>query len=158
MTTSNIASEASTPSKTANSSVAKAVKSTTASVHATTKAPARKVTTTPRSKPASKKAATKTAQKVPAKTQTQAATLTSDISEDSKTKKPKLVRDGFTMPKNEYAVLDVLKLRAAKLGRPVKKSELLRAGIKALEAMSDAALTQALDNVPAIKTGRPKKD
>ena len=62
------------------------------------------------------------------------------------------------MPKNEYAVLDVLKLRAAKLGRPVKKSELLRAGVKALEAMSDTALTQALDNVPAIKTGRPKKD
>jgi hypothetical protein len=158
MTTSNIASEASTTSKTANSSVAKAVKSTTVSVHATTKAPARKVTTTLRSKPASKKAATKTAQKVPAKTQTQTATLSSDIGEDNKTKKPKLVRDGFTMPKNEYAVLDVLKLRAAKLGRPVKKSELLRAGVKALEAMSDTALTQALDNVPAIKTGRPKKD
>jgi hypothetical protein len=158
MTTSNIASEASTSSKTANSSVAKAVKSTTVTAHAATKAPARKVTSSPRPKPVAKKAVAKTAQKVPAQTQTQAATLTSDFSEDSKTKKPKLVRDGFTMPKNEYAVLDVLKLRAAKLGRPVKKSELLRAGIKALEAMSDAALTQALDNVPAIKTGRPKKD
>ena len=158
MITSNIASEASTSSKTANSSVAKAVKSTTVTAHAATKAPARKVTSSPRPKPVAKKAVAKTAQKVPAQTQTQAATLTSDISEDSKTKKPKLVRDGFTMPKNEYAVLDVLKLRAAKLGRPVKKSELLRAGIKALEAMSDAALTQALDNVPAIKTGRPKKD
>jgi hypothetical protein len=158
MITSNIASEASTSSKTANSSVAKAVKSTTVTAHAATKAPARKVTSSPRPKPVAKKAVAKTAQKVPAQTQTHAATLTSDISEDSKTKKPKLVRDGFTMPKNEYAVLDVLKLRAAKLGRPVKKSELLRAGIKALEAMSDAALTQALDNVPAIKTGRPKKD
>ena len=157
MTTSNIASEASTPTKTANSSAAKAVK-TTVTAHATTKAPARKVTTTPRPKPAAKKAVAKTAQKAPAKTQTQSASLANDTSEDSKTKKPKLVRDGFTMPKNEYAVLDVLKLRAAKLGRPVKKSELLRAGIKALEAMSDTALTQALDNVPAIKTGRPKKD
>ena len=157
MTTSNIASEASNPTKTANSSVAKAVK-TTVTAHATTKAPARKVTTTTRPKPAAKKAVAKTAQKAPAKTQTQAASLANDTSEDSKTKKPKLVRDGFTMPKNEYAVLDVLKLRAAKLGRPVKKSELLRAGIKALEAMSDTALTQALDNVPAIKTGRPKKD
>jgi hypothetical protein len=156
MTTSNIASEASTPSKTANSSVAKAVKSTTVSVHATTKAPARKVASTPRPKPAAKKTVAKTARKAPA--QTQVASVTSDASEDNKTKKPKLVRDGFTMPKNEYAVLDVLKLRAAKLGRPVKKSELLRAGVKALEAMSDTALTQALDNVPAIKTGRPKKD
>ena len=155
MNTSNIALEASAPSKTANSSVAKAVK-TTVTAHATTKAPARKVTSTPRPRPATKKAVAKTAQKVPAKTQ--ASSMANDTSEDSKTKKPKLVRDGFTMPKNEYAVLDVLKLRAAKLGRPVKKSELLRAGVKALEAMSDAALTQALDNVPAIKTGRPKKD
>jgi hypothetical protein len=62
------------------------------------------------------------------------------------------------MPKLEYAVLDVLKLRAAKMGHPVKKSELLRAGVKALNAMNDAALTQALGNVPPIKTGRPKKD
>jgi hypothetical protein len=158
MTTSNIASEASTPSKTANNSVAKAVKTTTVSAHATTKAPARKVASTPRPKPAAKKTLAKTARKAPAQTQNQVASVTSDASEDNKTKKPKLVRDGFTMPKNEYAVLDVLKLRAAKLGRPVKKSELLRAGVKALEAMSDTALTQALDNVPAIKTGRPKKD
>jgi hypothetical protein len=38
----------------------------------------------------------------------------------------------------------------------VKKSELLRAGIKALAAMGDAAFAAALGNVPAIKTGRPK--
>jgi hypothetical protein len=156
MTTSNIAAEASAPAKNANSSVAKAVKTTIVSAYATTKAPARKVASTPRPKPAAKKTVAKTARKAPA--QTQVASVTSDASEDNKTKKPKLVRDGFTMPKNEYAVLDVLKLRAAKLGRPVKKSELLRAGVKALEAMSDTALTQALDNVPAIKTGRPKKD
>lgn len=156
MNTSNIALEASAPSKTASSSMAKAVKTTTVAAHTASKAPARKVTSTPRPRPATKKAVAKTAQKVPAKTQ--ASSMANDTSEDSKTKKPKLVRDGFTMPKNEYAVLDVLKLRAAKLGRPVKKSELLRAGVKALEAMSDAALTQALDNVPAIKTGRPKKD
>ncbi|NBW79602.1 MAG: hypothetical protein EBR27_11415 [Betaproteobacteria bacterium] len=158
MTTSNIASDASAPSKTAISSVAKAAKSTSDTALATTKVPARKVTRSPRPKPAAKKAVANKAQKMPAKTQIQTATLTSDTSEENKIKKPKLVRDGFTMPKNEYAVLDVLKLRAAKLGRPAKKSELLRAGIKALEAMSDAALTQALDNVPAIKTGRPKKD
>lgn len=58
-----------------------------------------------------------------------------------KAKKPKLVRDSFTMPKDEYAVLNELKLRAAKLARPAKKSELLRAGTKALMAMSDTALS-----------------
>ena len=72
-----------------------------------------------------------------------------------KPKKPKLVRDSFTIPKAEYLVLDELKQRAAVLARPVKKSELLRAGIKALAAMADAAFLAALADVPAIKTGRP---
>ncbi|MES2412749.1 MAG: hypothetical protein V4614_03040 [Pseudomonadota bacterium] len=72
-----------------------------------------------------------------------------------KPKKPKLVRDSFTIPKAEYLVLDTLKLRATKLTRPAKKSELLRAGIKALAALSDAAFLTALEQVPAIKTGRP---
>ena len=72
-----------------------------------------------------------------------------------KAKKTKLVRDSFTIPKAEYLVLDGLKQRAAKLTRPAKKSELLRAGIKALAALSDAAFLTALEQVPAIKTGRP---
>ena len=72
-----------------------------------------------------------------------------------KARKPKLVRDSFTIPKAEYVVLDQLKQRATALTRPAKKSELLRAGIKALAALSDAAFLTALAQVPAIKTGRP---
>lgn len=75
-----------------------------------------------------------------------------------KAAKPKLVRDSFTMPKAEYAAIDLLKQRAAKLARPAKKSELLRAGVKALSALSDKALLAALAAVPTIKTGRPNKD
>ncbi|MBC7608850.1 MAG: hypothetical protein H7228_04620 [Polaromonas sp.] len=75
-----------------------------------------------------------------------------------KPKKPKLIRDSFTIPKAEYLVLDDLKQRAAKLTRPTKKSELLRAGIKALAALSDAAFLVALEQVPAIKTGRPASE
>jgi hypothetical protein len=74
-----------------------------------------------------------------------------------KPKKPKLVRDSFTIPKSEYTVLDDLKQRAARLGAPAKKSEVLRAGIKALAQMSDAAFQSALAAVPTIKTGRPGK-
>jgi hypothetical protein len=73
-----------------------------------------------------------------------------------KAKKPKLVRDSFTIPKDEYVVIDSLKTRAGKLGQAVKKSELLRAGVKALAAMSDIQFKAALNNVPTIKTGRPK--
>ena len=74
-----------------------------------------------------------------------------------KVKKPKMVRDSFTFPKDEYSVLDALKLRAAKLGKPVKKTELLRAGVKSLAAMPDAKFLAALQAVPSIKTGRPAK-
>jgi len=76
----------------------------------------------------------------------------------AKVKKPKLVRDSFTIPKDEYEVLDQLKQRCAKLSQPSKKSELLRAGLKALAAMADKNLLTALQAVPSIKTGRPKKD
>lgn len=74
-----------------------------------------------------------------------------------KEKKIKLVRDSFTMPKPEYAAIDVLKARAARLGRPSRKSEMLRAGVMALSAMPDGQLLGLLAGLPAIKTGRPAK-
>ncbi len=74
-----------------------------------------------------------------------------------KVQKIKMERDSFTMPKTEYAQFHVLKERLNKLGQPAKKSELLRAGIMQLSAMTDAALKAAMSKVPAIKTGRPKK-
>ncbi len=105
------------------------------------------VTSTPKAAPT--KAPVKARPKAVAKT---AATP------DSPSAKPKhkLVRDSFTIPKSEYLVLESLKLRAAKLARPTKKSEMLRAGISALHAMTDKAFLAALGEVPSIKTGRPK--
>lgn len=76
----------------------------------------------------------------------------------AKAHKPKLVRDSFTMPKDEYQVIDVLKGRAMGLQKHVRKSELLRAGIQALAAMNDRAFLKAVDAVPTLKTGRPKGD
>lgn len=77
---------------------------------------------------------------------------------EAKLRKPKLVRDSFTFPKDEYVGIEALKLRAAQLSHPAKKSEILRAGLKALANMSDTALRTALQAVPAIKTGRPKSE
>lgn len=76
---------------------------------------------------------------------------------DLKDKKVKLVRDSISIPKNEYEVLAEMKLRAGKLGVLVKKTELLRAGIKALDAMSNTAFVAAVRAVPNLKTGRPAK-
>ena len=75
----------------------------------------------------------------------------------AKDKKPKLVRDSFTFPKAEYEVLEAMKQRAAKLKVMVKKTELLRAGIKSLAALGDAAFLSAIAAVPSLKTGRPAK-
>ncbi len=89
---------------------------------------------------------------------TPAAVKTVAVAPSAKAKKIKMVRDSFTIPKPEFAVLDELKLRAAKLSVPVKKTELIRAGIKALAAMGDANFLATLRAVPNLKTGRPAKD
>lgn len=117
----------------------------------TTSQPAKKLSTT--SKPTSKKLPVKA---VEAKTASKTVVL-KPIVKPLKPKKIKLVRDSFTIPKPEYLVLDNLKLRAADLKHPVKKGELLRAGIKALAAMNDTQLLIALKAVPLLKTGRPSK-
>jgi hypothetical protein len=62
------------------------------------------------------------------------------------------VRDSFSMPKEDYAVLQDLKARAAGLGRPAKKSEVLRAGVQALAAMGDAAFLAQVGALPAGKS------
>ncbi len=74
-----------------------------------------------------------------------------------KTKKPKLVRDSFTMPEAEYALIAALKKRCLAAGVPAKKSEILRAAVANLAKLSDASVVTALRRLDVIKTGRPAK-
>lgn len=74
-----------------------------------------------------------------------------------KPKKAKLVRDGFTFPESDYALFAQLKKRAMHLGLDVKKSELLRGGLRLLATLDDASLQKQLQAVERIKTGRPSK-
>ena len=86
---------------------------------------------------------------------------TSQVAKASKAEKPKkikVVRDSFTIPKPEFEQIDALKKRALGMGVSVKKSELLRAGLLVLRAMTDAAFKSAVANVPVLKTGRPKAE
>jgi hypothetical protein len=103
------------------------------------------------------KSAVKTATKPTTNTTARTAANVVDSGVEVVKGKAKLVRDSFTMPKLEYLVIDALKRRAAALAKPSKKSELLRAGVKALSAMTDKAFLAALQSVPTIKTGRPLK-
>ncbi|HEU0186646.1 MAG TPA: hypothetical protein VFR06_02010, partial [Gallionellaceae bacterium] len=57
--------------------------------------------------------------------------------------KAKVVRDSFTMPKNDYDLIAELKQRCQKQDMHVKKSELLRAGLQALSKLSPAQLKHA---------------
>ena len=71
--------------------------------------------------------------------------------------KDKLVRDSFTMPRSDFELIALLKERALTFKRPTKKSELLRAGLQALAALNQKQLQTALDRLPLLKSGRPKK-
>jgi len=71
--------------------------------------------------------------------------------------KEKLVRDSFTMPRSDFELIGLLKERALTFKRPTKKSELLRAGLQALGALNQKQLQTALDRLPLLKSGRPKK-
>lgn len=95
---------------------------------------------------------------IPAKPKAAAPKKTiKNVTKKDKPEKIKMERDSFTMPKDEYAQITLLKARLTSLGQPAKKSELLRAGIKLLAAMSDNTLKTTLAKIPVIKTGRPNK-
>ena len=66
-----------------------------------------------------------------------------------------VIRDSFTMPLADYALIAVLKRRCIGFGIAIKKSELLRAGLVALVQLPDANLSQVVAGIETIKTGRP---
>ncbi len=103
----------------------------------------------PAAKPVKPVAASKPAEKPVAKAAKEAKVL----------KKPKLkvVRDSFTMPEAEYAVLGLVKKAALKAGFEIKKSELLRVGVALISKVDMPTLKGVLASLPQLKTGRPKK-
>ncbi|MFZ6801577.1 hypothetical protein [Undibacterium sp. Di24W] len=112
-------------------------------------------------KPATVKAkpATKTVAKPAAKvTKSNAVKPISATSSKEKHKKPKLVRDSFTMPEAEYSVLGEVKKACIAAGVEVKKSQLLRVGLVLLKGSSVATLKAMIEALPALKAGRPKAE
>jgi hypothetical protein len=73
-------------------------------------------------------------------------------SNGGKQKKLKLVSNRCKMPDTEYAQLTALKKRLIVLGIGMKKSELLRAGLKLLVNMDDGQLKKAVAKVELAKT------
>lgn len=73
-------------------------------------------------------------------------------------KKIKMVRDSFSMPETDYSQFAILKRKCLLAGVPVKKSELLRAGLICLSKLTDSKLLNVVEQVEVLKTGRPAKN
>ncbi len=79
------------------------------------------------------------------------------IEKAPKAKKVKQVRDSFTMPENEYAVLAQVKKSCLKAGVEIKKSDLLRIGVSLIKNLKITELKDILGGLTPLKVGRPKK-
>lgn len=162
MSTLNTAQSSSNPTDVTVSPPSVPAKATPPASKKVTRKPVKKVTAKSPRKAAAKKPApvAKKASPVNAKT-TQVASKPAQTkakpATEQKMKKPKLVRDSFTFPKDEYQAIAGLKQKALGLNHSVKKSEILRAGLMLLNGLQDKAFLSALSKVPALKTGRPAK-
>ena len=117
------------------------------------KAVAKPVAAKPAAKPVAKTAAVKPA--AVKRAAPKVAPVAAPV-EQPKERKAKLVRDSFTMPEQEYAVLGQVKKACIKAGFEIKKSELLRIGVALISQLDLATLQQVLASLPQLKTGRPK--
>ena len=115
-----------------------------------TKAPATQVG-------ARKTAPVKSAAKVKSVSKTRVAAATTSPAKPPKGPKlrQKPVRDSFTMPASDFALIATLKSRLLAAKRETKKSELLRAGLHVLAALDASALAAAVGQLDPIKVGRP---
>jgi hypothetical protein len=103
-------------------------------------------------KPAAKKPAAK---KTPAKP---VAAAKKPAASDAKKPqmKVKLVRDSFTLPEVDHDLIKQCKKAAIAGGRETKKSEVVRAAIRAFSELSTAQQLAAYAKLQSIAVGRPK--
>lgn len=145
---SSVVAQPAQPAKTAS----KAVRQTAAD------AGQKKVTVTPAT---GKKVASRTqAKSAPVKKPSApaaSAVVPERLEKAGKPKKPKLVRDSFTMPEDEYEQIALLKKRLLTQGIAAKKSEILRAGLALLNRQGAEELIAEINQLKPVKTGRPAK-
>lgn len=77
--------------------------------------------------------------------------------EQSQSTSNRVVRDSFTLPTDDYELIAAIRQRCLNAAVSVTKSEVIRAGLQALMAMSDVKLLKQVSNVEKVKPGRPRK-
>ncbi len=79
-----------------------------------------------------------------------------EVEKVAKSKKAsKVIRDSFTFPETDYQKISELKKTCLALGVNAKKSEILRAGLHALDSLDKDRLKDLISRIEKIKTGRP---
>lgn len=73
-----------------------------------------------------------------------------------KAKAGKVVRDAFSIPKNEHDELKSLRNVLARADRPASKSEMLRAAVRLLSQCSVSEMIAVLDALPVVAKGKGK--
>ena len=67
------------------------------------------------------------------------------------------MQSSFTVPPADFLLPGVLKEPGFRFQAPDKKSDSLRAGLQALDAMTPTKPRQALEQLATFETGRPKR-
>ena len=83
------------------------------------------------------------------------------IQKPPESEKPKnrkrVIRDSFTLPSHDYELITTIRERCLDSRVTINKSEVIRAGLHALNEMSNEELLAVVDSLTKIKTGRPGK-
>ena len=69
----------------------------------------------------------------------------------------RVIRDSFTLPTDDYELITTIRERCLDSRVTINKSEVIRAGLHALNEMSNSELLAVVDSLTKIKTGRPGK-
>lgn len=67
----------------------------------------------------------------------------------------RVIRDSFTLPSVDYQLISELRTRCLRSATNATKSEIIRAGLHALEQMPNEELLNIILKLPKVKTGRP---
>ena len=67
----------------------------------------------------------------------------------------KVVRDGFSMPASDYELIAAIQQTCLQAGFSMTKSEVLRAGLRALHDLTPEALKERYQTLEKVKLGRP---
>lgn len=86
-----------------------------------------------------------------------AAELDNKKAKPARKPQPKVVRDSFTLPENDYNLMLALQDKALDLRVRATKGEILRAGLHALENLSEDHFLKVLNTVEKLKPGRRKE-